>query len=132
MMATTLPKACMFTGELSALPSVVKPNLLRRLDHVIHILIAHAMKHGQADETLASSFRHREFAATITKTFAVIRMKTDGNIVHVYADVLSAQRTENFVATCAQFLRIHFYRIQMPGRQGFLPHPRHCDSPDPF
>src|SRR4051812_29255159 len=101
MMATTLPKACIFTGEVSTLLSVVGPNLLQRFNHVVNILIAHAMKHGQADETFVGSFRYGKFAATITKTFTVIRMKMDGNVVHVYADILSAQRAEKFIAACA-------------------------------
>jgi len=75
---------------------VILRHFLHRADHVVGVLVRHAVKHRQADQAFVCSLGHGEFSASIAEAVAVVRMEVNGNVVHVDADVLGPQRTENF------------------------------------
>src|ERR1700690_3515122 len=101
--------------ENCALTSIVVHSFSHRANDVLHILIAHAMKHGQTDQPLVGSFRHRIFAAPVTEAFAVVRVSMHRNVMHIDPDVLRAQRLEHLTAVCPQLHSINPNWIEVPG-----------------
>src|ERR1051326_6565958 len=77
----------------------VRHNLCDGLDHVLNIPVAHAVKHRQTYQSLVGAFGGRIFAAAVTETIAIIRMKMDGDVINVYRHVFGTQRAKNLFAT---------------------------------
>src|SRR5205807_10415313 len=76
--------------------------------------IAHASPHRQADESLVSRLGHRPLSFAVTQPL-IIRMPRDWYVMHVDADVLRAQRPEDFRPARTKELEIQPYRVEMPG-----------------
>jgi hypothetical protein len=79
---------------------VMGQNLVERVNHIFDIFLCHGMKHGQADQPLVGALGYGIAVLTrgCRKSFAIVGMFVNRNIVHVDTDILSSQRAKNFCA----------------------------------
>src|ERR1700686_536644 len=108
--------------------TVVSHNLAQATNHIPPILIAHPVKHRQADQALVSVLRDGILASQISEAIAIVGMAMHGNVVNVHANVLRPQLAENLSSIGAQFFEIEPDGIKMPRRVHTGPHPGKCHS----
>ena len=91
-------------------------------NHVLHIAIAHSVKHRKAEETVESIFGDKIFTATMPESIAVIGMQMNRNVMDIDADVLGAQCFEDLVSSGGKLFQLQSNRIQMLGRLDVIAH----------
>src|SRR5579863_2829107 len=96
--------------------TVASHNFPDRCDYVFYVLIAHGVEHWQADEPGIRVLGHRELAAFVSEMVAVVGMKVHRDVMHINADILRTQSSENFSTICRQTFQIETYGVQMPCR----------------
>ena len=101
MMATILTRISEFQSVCE-----VGDDFGHSMQYIFHILIAHTMKHRQADQPLIGCLRDRKLSALVAKTFPVIRMVMNGNIMDVDPDVLCPQGPEYGAAISAELWQV--------------------------
>src|ERR1700742_2390195 len=60
------------------LAGVVTCDLAHRTDHILHILIAHAVKHRRTEQPLVRVFSDRKLPSLVTEPLSIVRMQMNG------------------------------------------------------